>query len=161
MIAIADVPDEKWREILSTQVLLTREPNENFKDCFGRPIAIGDVLAHGFRAGNYGGVNVGIVYGFTDNTIQVYRVSESYHWETKPDERWRKRVVDGLKLVKSNIRIAAHTFITGLTEAQLKQQLGIIDATEHSSIQYVSGFDTNVTTVDDADNIIERNSLLD
>lgn len=140
MITIAATSDEEWREVLARSALSlipAREPNENFKDCFDRPIAIGDVLAHGFRAGNYGGIHVGIVYGFTDSTIQIYCVDEIVHYERKPDERISRKVVDGYRLVRRNTRIASNTFITGLTEQQLRQQLGIVSGTMGHEIESI------------------------
>jgi hypothetical protein len=89
----------------------TRQPNPKFKDCLGKPIAVGDVIAHGFRSGDRGGISVGIVYGFTETTVQFYRF-EPQHCPYK-----------SYRTCKSCTRVAENTFITGLTEAQLMERL--------------------------------------
>jgi hypothetical protein len=132
---LSEIDHEDWKRRLLPRPP-AREPNENFKDCFGRPIAMGDVLAHGFRSGSNGGINVGIVYGFTEKTIQVYRVAELCHYEKNPEDRWSHKVVDGYRLVKGNIACSYNTFITGLTEQQLRNQLGIVSGTMGHEIEY-------------------------
>jgi len=90
-----------------------------FLDCLGRQIKVGDVLANGQRRQSHGGIQVGIVTGFTAKTILANMV-DCDHLGFYRVERLTSR-----KLRKGHFNADYNCCITGLTEDALKSMINL------------------------------------
>ena len=93
-----------------------------FKDCLGREIKIGHVLACGQRQDSRGGIRVGIVTGFTEKTILVDILSGDW-WE-----HYHTRRNTSFELRKGRFTADYNCCIIGLTKEELLKIVNIVEA---------------------------------
>lgn len=97
--------------------------NKVFHDCLGREIKVGDVLANGQRRQSHGGIQVGIVTGFTAKTILADMV-DCDHLDWSGVQRLTSR-----SLRKGHFNADYNCCITGMAEGDLRQ-LMVIEESE-------------------------------
>lgn len=95
-----------------------------FGDCLGREIKVGDVVCNGHRAGDRGGITVGVVTGFTDQSICLDAAGKVF--EKKEDGTWLNR----WKFVKRHVTKSSRCFVTGMTREELQERINDADFLE-------------------------------
>ena len=89
--------------------------NKVFLDCLGREIKVGDVLACGQRRQSHGGIQVGIVTGFTAKSILADMIDCDYLYWSGKAQRLTSR-----GLHKGHFNADYNCCITGMSEDALK-----------------------------------------
>jgi hypothetical protein len=99
-----------------------------FRDCLGREIKVGDVIADGHRLRDIGGVSLGIVRGFkeakdsfSEARMQV-EVAQRGRWFGAGDSKswWSTEDGETWRWISTYRTHGGRCFITGLTEDQLR-----------------------------------------
>lgn len=106
-----------------------------FLDCLGREIKVGDVLANGHRDGNCGGISVGVVTGFKDGKILATKYVRGdwceYDYDgSRQRSWWANDTGKTWRPYKGHWSYGERCCITGMTEADLRQIVGLSESEE-------------------------------
>lgn len=82
-----------------------------YRDCFGREIKVGDVIASGRRVGTQGDIVVGIVTGFTEQSVRVRKIFQRDPWSDN----------DKLTYKNTNVYEPGNCLITGMSVSALEK----------------------------------------